>query len=273
MRKVHTNYEIEQRRLISSIEEANGIPNLHSHVARRRAAATGNMKILMIPFKFSNHGSRVVPSTADLAVLMNNVGPHSLCPTGSVRDVYLASSFNQLILDTTVAPWVTLPNTETYYAGVNSGLSTTAHTMIKDALNALQAIGFDFTQFDTNNDGYIVLKNGGSFSFLDSSTFTVGKPPIAQPATPFKPAPTKPIPVKPAPTKPTPVKPAPTKPSPVKPAPTKPSPVKPAPTKPTPTKPTPVKPAPTKPTPIKPTPTKPTPIKPAPSLRSQLQFP
>jgi len=155
MGRVHANYETEQRRLIASIEEANGIPNDHSHVARRRAAATGNKKNLMIPFKFSNHGSRVVPSTSDLTILMNNVGSNSLCPTGSVRDVYLASSFNQLILDTTVAPWVTLPNTESYYAAGNSGLSTTAHTMIKDALDALQATGFNFSPFDTDNDGYI----------------------------------------------------------------------------------------------------------------------
>jgi M6 family metalloprotease-like protein len=86
---------------------------------------------------------------------MNNVGPNALCPSGSVRDVYLASSYNQLVLDTTVAPWVTLPNPETYYAAGNSGLSTTAHIMIQDALNALQATGFDFTQFDTDNDGYV----------------------------------------------------------------------------------------------------------------------
>jgi len=156
MGKIHVNNEAdEQRRLIASIEEANGIPNVHSHVARRRAAVTGNKKNLMVAFKFSNHASRVVPSTADLTVLMNNVGPNSLCPTGSVRDVYLASSFNQLVLDTTVAPWVTLPNTESYYANGNSGLGTMSHTMIKDALDALQQTGFNFSPFDTNNDGYI----------------------------------------------------------------------------------------------------------------------
>jgi hypothetical protein len=91
----------------------------------------------MIPFKFSDHTGRVVPSTADLTVLMNNVGPNALCPTGSVRDVYLTSSYNQLVVDSTVAPWVTLPNTELYYAASNSGLSTTAHIMIRDALDAL----------------------------------------------------------------------------------------------------------------------------------------
>ena len=144
-----------QRALIAKIEEANGIPVEHSHIAPRRVPVLGNKKNLMIPFKFSDHTGRVVPSTADLTVLMNNVGPNALCPTGSVRDVYLTSSYNQLVVDSTVAPWVTLPNTELYYAASNSGLSTTAHIMIRDALDALQATGFDFTPFDTDNDGFI----------------------------------------------------------------------------------------------------------------------
>eukprot|EP00590_Aulacoseira_subarctica_P006728 CAMPEP_0172413874 /NCGR_PEP_ID=MMETSP1064-20121228/436_1 /TAXON_ID=202472 /ORGANISM="Aulacoseira subarctica , Strain CCAP 1002/5" /LENGTH=926 /DNA_ID=CAMNT_0013150261 /DNA_START=29 /DNA_END=2806 /DNA_ORIENTATION=- len=151
--KVNTKNE---RSLIAQIEEANGIPNEHSHVARRRTAVVGNKKNLMIAFKFSDHTTRTVPSTADLTVLMNNQGPDAaLCPSGSVRDAYLASSFNQLVLDTTVAPWVTLSNTEAYYGAGNSGMSTTIHLAIADALNKLQATGFDFTPFDTDNDGYI----------------------------------------------------------------------------------------------------------------------
>jgi len=155
--KIHLEHEAnKQRRWIASIEKAYGIPNVHSHVmVPRRAAVTGNKKNLMVAFKFSDHASRVTPSTADLSVLMNNVGPHPLCPTGSVRDVYLASSFHQLILDTTVTPWVTLPNSESYYANGNSGLSPFSHTMIKDALEALQQTGFDFSPFDNNNDGFI----------------------------------------------------------------------------------------------------------------------
>ena len=143
------------RATIAKIEQAHSIPNRHSHIARRRAAVVGNKKNLMVAFKFSDHTTRTVPSTADLMVLMNNQGPHQLCPTGSVRDVYLASSYSQLILDTTVAPWVTLPNTEAYYAAGNSGLSTRIHLAIADALDALQATGFDFTSFDTDKDGYI----------------------------------------------------------------------------------------------------------------------
>jgi len=85
--------------------------------------------------------------------------------------------------------------------------------------------------------GGSVLKNGGTFTYLDSTTFTVAASPVA----PVKPVP-KPF-VKPAPLpapKPAPFKPAP-KPAPIKPAP-KPAPIKPAP-----------KPAKPAPKPVKPT--------------------
>jgi M6 family metalloprotease-like protein len=156
------NETLFQRSMAASHTEeinAHESPRLQgSHVVRRRmAAVVGKKKNLMIPFRFSDHSSRIVPTAEDLSVLMNNQGPHStLCPTGSVRDVFLASSYNQLDLNTTVSPWVTLPNTEAYYADGGSGKkSTLAHVMIRDALDALQATGFNFSEFDTDNNGYI----------------------------------------------------------------------------------------------------------------------
>ena len=110
----------------------------------------------MVPFFFYDQTSRSVQSIEALTVLMNNQGPNStFCPTGSVRDVYLASSYGQLILDSTVAPWVTLPNNESYNAAGNRSLGNMAHNMIQDALDALQATGFNFGDFFTDDDSYI----------------------------------------------------------------------------------------------------------------------
>jgi M6 family metalloprotease-like protein len=153
----HKSKWLHQRALITQVEKENGIPNDRSHVSRhrRRAAVIGKKVNLIVPFKFSDQINRAVPSTDDLFILMNNEGPHTLCPTGSLRDVYLISSYNQLVLDSTIAPWVTLPNSEAYYADGNSGLTTLAHIMVRDALNALEATGFDFKNFDMNNDSYV----------------------------------------------------------------------------------------------------------------------
>lgn len=111
---------------------------------------------LVIAFKFSDHVNRTVPSVADINVLMNNKGSHpSLCPTGSVRDVYLKSSFGQLTLNSTVANWVTLPRNESFYSDGKSAMTSMSHIMIRDALDALQATGFNFLPFDQDGDKYV----------------------------------------------------------------------------------------------------------------------
>lgn len=139
------------------VEEASGIPEEHRHYSRRVKAASGIVKNLVVPLKFSDHRSRPVPSNGDLNILMNHNGPHPLCPTGSVKDVYLVSSYGNLQLESVVTPWVTLPGTESYYANGSSGLAPTGRSqeMIRDALNALESMWFDFRPFDVDRDGYV----------------------------------------------------------------------------------------------------------------------
>lgn len=123
---------------------------------RRAVITTGTLKNLVIPFKFKNHSSRNVPSRSELNTLMNNVGPDSnICPTGSVRDVYLESSFNQLDVDSTVVSWVTIDYTESYCANGSSALSTHFHICLRNALDKVVARGTDLRDFDLDNDGYI----------------------------------------------------------------------------------------------------------------------
>lgn len=152
-------YKEPNRRAKSEViaEEASGIPEELRHYSRRVKAVSGIVKNLVVPFKFSDHRSRPVPSNGDLNILMNHNGPHPLCPTGSVRDVYLISSYGNLQLESVVTPWVTLPGTESYYANGSSGLAPTGKSqeMIRDALNALESMWFDFRPFDVDRDGYV----------------------------------------------------------------------------------------------------------------------
>ena len=122
---------------------------------RRAAITSGVLKNLVVPFRFSDHTSRALPSRSDLTVLMNNVGPASQCPTGSVRDVYLQSSFNQLDIQSTVVEWVTLDFTEAYCANGNSGLTTRIHECLTNALDKAAAAGVNFGEYDEDNNGFI----------------------------------------------------------------------------------------------------------------------
>ena len=87
--------------------------------------------------------------------MINAVGGHpSIAPTSSVRDVYFENSYGQVTLQSIIVGWVDLPNTVTYYANGNSGLTTRTWEAITAGLNAANG-SVDFGQFDQDNDGYV----------------------------------------------------------------------------------------------------------------------
>lgn len=124
-----------------------------------KTAPTGTVKNLVVLCMFSDHAVGVnTRDSIDYDVLFNRVGGDAtLAPTGSVRDLYLENSYGALTLESTVTAWVTLPNTEAYYANNNNGLGTypqNAQGMVEDALNLIDPV-IDFSQFDDDGDGYI----------------------------------------------------------------------------------------------------------------------
>jgi len=107
--------------------------------------------------RFSDHKDRTLPSEADIDALMNSIGGDpSMAPTGSVRDVYLQSSYNQLTVESTIYPWITLPETEHYYADNKNGFSETFVEALHDALAIIDKDpNFSFRDFDVNDDNTI----------------------------------------------------------------------------------------------------------------------
>jgi M6 family metalloprotease-like protein len=125
-------------------------------------APTGAIKNLVVLIQFSNHVGRALPSSSDIDVLFNAPGGDPLlAPTGSVRDVYLQNSYGQMQLNSDISTWITVSNTEQYYANGVSGDSTLWEAL-REALNELDQT-VDFSQYDSDNDGYI-----DSIAFLHS---------------------------------------------------------------------------------------------------------
>jgi M6 family metalloprotease-like protein len=121
----------------------------------RRIAPSGAVRNVVILMKFSNHTGRTLPTTSDVDKLFNAVGGDpTLAPTGSVRDLYLANSYGTFQINSTVFAWVTLPNTEQYYATGVSGLGQKIHEAITDALVLADPL-IDFHDFDKDNDGFV----------------------------------------------------------------------------------------------------------------------
>ena len=123
------------------------------------ALGVGSVKNLVVLLRFSNHGpsgqNRTLPTPANVTTIMNAVGGDPvLAPTGSVRDHYLETSYGQFTIDSTVVGWIDVPDTETYYANGNSGLTSRTWELITAGLAAADPL-VDFAQFDADGDGCI----------------------------------------------------------------------------------------------------------------------
>ena len=131
----------------------------NTQTAPQAVSPSGSVKNLVILCKFSDHTEGVhTRDPNDYDILFNQIGGDpTLAPTGSVKDLYLENSYGQMILESTVTVWVTLPNTEAYYANNNDGLGNypqNAQRMVEDALNLADPL-IDFSQFDNDGDNYI----------------------------------------------------------------------------------------------------------------------
>jgi len=101
----------------------------HLETQRRRTAVVtkGTVKNLVIPFRFSDHADRTLPSRNDISLLMNGSTQDcsnnpSICgSSGSVRTYYSTMSHDQLTLDSVVVDWVDIQTDEKTAAAGNSG--------------------------------------------------------------------------------------------------------------------------------------------------------
>lgn len=115
---------------------------------------SGTMKNLVILARFSD-----TPNTytqTQFNSLFNTVGYNVDGAVGSVKDYFREVSYNGLTVDSVVTAWVTLPSTSGYY-GQNDALGwdLRPQQMVTDAINALDAAGFNFAQCDGNGDGWV----------------------------------------------------------------------------------------------------------------------
>ena len=120
----------------------------------RAPITSGTTRNLVILARFSDTPNTY--SQAEFDALFNTAGYAVDGATGSVKDYFLEASRNALVVQSTVAPWVTLPQPYAYY-GVNDafGYDTYPKQMVIDAINALDAAGFDFSPYDGDGDGAV----------------------------------------------------------------------------------------------------------------------
>jgi len=120
--------------------------------ARRNAFPTsGTRKVLMILAEFDDLAHQI--SKDDFNNLMNKENYNG---TGSFRDYYIEASYNQLDVTTITTVWVKVPKTLDYY-GKNDEEDNDSNPQefIRHAVDAAEAAGVDFSQYDNDGDGYV----------------------------------------------------------------------------------------------------------------------
>lgn len=119
------------------------------------AITTGNVKGITVLIDFSDQPA-TIPVSA-FSDFLNRPGYNGYSNQGSVRDFFLDVSKGQLDYTNTIAPsYYRALKPKSYYDNVNGGKTL---ELAREALNWLDAQGFDFSQYDQDNDGKVDALN------------------------------------------------------------------------------------------------------------------
>ena len=129
----------------------------------------GTLRNLVILARFSDQTP--VNTQAEFISLFNDTGYTLDGAIGSVKDFYNEVSYGNINIESTVSQWVNLPNTAAFYGAGNPDANS--RQMVIDAINALDAVGFDFSTMDGNADGEVdgldIIHSGGGQEFSGNS--------------------------------------------------------------------------------------------------------
>ncbi len=125
---------------------------------RSRGTSTGSVKGLTLIVDFSDDVATIPASSID--DFCNLKGYTGYSNNGSVRD-YFDDVSGGLLDYTNYVPdaYYRAVNTKAYYTDPSVSYGTRAVQLIKEALNALEASGFDFSEYDADGNGSIDALN------------------------------------------------------------------------------------------------------------------
>jgi len=113
-----------------------------------RFPSSGARKALVILIQYPDLANE--HSTADFNSLMNE---ENYSGTGSFRDFFLKNSYGQLDINADVFGWYTAENNYDYYGYLNG--FQRSRVLMAEAIDAAEAAGVDFSQYDNDGDGKV----------------------------------------------------------------------------------------------------------------------
>ena len=114
---------------------------------------TGIRRLLVLLIDFTDQAFTIAANNFNN--LMNQVNYNS---TGSFRDYLLANSYNGLTVNSTIGGWYNAANNMAQYGANlsgNLGDDNNHRLLVREAIDAAENTGIDFSLFDNDNDGSV----------------------------------------------------------------------------------------------------------------------
>lgn len=147
-----TNATIIQKNRVAGLDKAQKRAN---RAVNNSFPLTGSPKSLVILVNFADK-SYITPNPATaFSNLLNEQNYSTNGGTGSARDYFTASSNGQFSPNFDVVGPYNLPQSMAYYGGNVNDQDRNPRQMVIDACNLANLDGLDFTQYDTDNDGFV----------------------------------------------------------------------------------------------------------------------
>ncbi len=145
----HLRYSPQQLQILEAAFNQQNV-GLGKKASGKPFPPKGNRKVLTLLIQYPDLNATIAKSNFDsLMVKPYNNG------TGSFKDFYLKTSFNQLNLDVDVFGWFNAPSGYMNYAKSNANYNSNVAALIKRAVLAADSAGVDFSQYDNDKDGYV----------------------------------------------------------------------------------------------------------------------
>lgn len=141
--------------------------NDHHEQDHRSLVSQGNVKVLVLLVRFSNHVDRNLPEKSYFETLFNGVGSSDINPVGGASEYYYYSSMGMYnVTFDVVQDWRTLDQPESYFANGESGRvnANRNQEMAYSSLDAIFNSGYDFSTLSSDGTGrldHLVIVHSG----------------------------------------------------------------------------------------------------------------
>jgi len=120
-------------------------------------ATTGNVEGITILIEFPDEAGTIPRS--EVQNYCNQIGYGNYGNNGSIRDYFYDVSWNQLVYTNYVSDYYEAAHDKAYYTDPTIDWGVRSRALATEALNDLNASGFDFSQYDADNNNVVDAVN------------------------------------------------------------------------------------------------------------------